>query len=563
MTMPLTPFSKKYPDEFLTRREDNFGVLLERIKLFHQQTRADIQDGTVSRRNLPYRFTYREELHDLKVNEKGISTEQVADEFNDMLQGCLRHQDPTAAFNIIPSPLFDIIAGITLTSLYNPNTCWDFISGKLSLYERKITRMLGSLVGWSQADGFVVTGGKQAIAYAIKCGIGRASTNHIGEMSDYVVIFSELAHFCIKHASYYLGISPENCLSISTEKSGEMDLKVFEETLHRIIAQGKRIAAVVAVAGTTIDLAIDPLLPIKKIIDEAVEKHRLDYVPYLHVDSVTSWVWLAFENNPDHLSHRQIHPNISKKIESLLAKLEGIQYADSFAADFHKTGFCPYAAGVFIAKESGYLSGMTPNRFLPKESVAFGELEVYRQTFENSRSGLGIVSIWIALRRMGLQGLREFVIYQLEVCELFKQKIQQTYSEHFEILNNHSNGWEIVIKPHLQHQQPWDELQRSSAKEQEAYTNACLSFLNHLWYGSLDNQAPRHPIIGFVRKYSRKGSHEQGLPAFLIHPTSLHYDEEAIDEMIKSIIDVKIAFDETDKSSVSIETYLCELVPPR
>ena len=55
-----------------------------------------------------------------------------------MLEGCIRHQDPTAAFNIIPAPMLDVVAGLTLINLYNPNCTWDFISGKLCLFEKKL-----------------------------------------------------------------------------------------------------------------------------------------------------------------------------------------------------------------------------------------------------------------------------------------------------------------------------------------------------------------------------------------------------------------------------------------
>lgn len=562
--MPLVPFSKKYPDEFLARGEDNFDVFVEKLRVFYDMTRADIQDGQTSRRRLNNRFDYQKELEDIRFNQNGITTEEVASEFNDMLQGCIRHQDPTTAFNIIPSPLLDSIAGITLMSLYNPNSCWDFLSGKICLYEKKITRMLGSLVGWTQADGFIVTGGKQALAYAIKSGIGRATLNNPVEMSELVVVCSASAHYSIEHVCHYLGISPENCIRIAKHESGEMNLKVLEETLQKVISQNKKIAAVIAVAGGTIDLVPDHILSLKNTIDKIAEQNCLDYVPYLHVDSVITWIWLAFENNPDFFSHPDIHPNVTKKIQHVLSKLDGIKYADSFAADFHKTGFCPYAAGVFIVKEPASLLGLTPERFIPKENSIFGDVGPYRQTFENSRSSLPIASIWIALRRMGLEGLRQFVLYQLQVCELFKQKIQENYSDHFEVLNNQSNGWEIVFKPHFRHKLSWDCLQSSLASEQNDYINDCQAFQSDLWYGVFD-EGRQCPLIGFIRKYSRKGIHEKGFPAFLIHPTSLHYDDKTIEEMVKDVFEAKSVFDQkcATLGRPLVEEYLCEMTPPR
>jgi glutamate/tyrosine decarboxylase-like PLP-dependent enzyme len=560
--MNLVPFSTSYPHEFLSRTEDNFPLLLEKLKLFYDHTRDDIGDGSVSRRKLKGRFNYEEELKGLSINQKGVSTEEAAAEFNEMIQGCMRHNDPTTAFNLNPSPLFDIVAGMTLFSLYTPNSCWDFASGKLCLFEKKIVRMLGQLVDWPEADGLVITGGKQALIYAIKNGMGRVSAQAPVEMRDFVVLSSDVAHYSIEHVCHYLGISPENCLRVPSHPSGEMDLEALEHILNRVISENKKIAAVIAVAGATINLVPDPIASIKKVLDATAENRRLNYTPYLHVDSVISWVYLAFAKEPN---TTQYPPRISEKIEHVLSQLRGIHAADSFAADFHKTGFCPYSSGVFIAKETANLSGMAPDRRTLPKNMLFGEAEIYRLTLENSRSGLPIVAIWIALRRLGLEGLRQFILYQLTVCERFKEKLRTTYSEHFEVLNEHSNGWEIVIKPHFGGHLSWDQLQTAPSEHAQLYQKACHLFLSHVWYGSLHESEHQTPVFGFIKSYSRKGSHERKFPAFLIHPSSLHYNEQTIDEMLERIVETKISFETHYLSSLSAcdldQLYQC--TPPR
>ncbi len=562
--MPLIPFSKKFSNEFLSRTEDNFDVFLEKLKIFYNTTRPATQDGRTSRRELDHRFNYKEELVEEVINQKGISTEEVALEFNDMFSGCIRHQDPIAAFNIIPSPLFDSVAGITLAAMYNTNICWDFISGKTCLYEKKIARMLGHLVDWPESDGLVVTGGKQAFTYAIKNGMRRANKNNLVRIDNNVVICSMLAHYSIEHVCHFLGISPENCLRIPTKLSGEIDLIAFKRTLGQVIKQGKKIAAVIATGGGTVNLVPDPISQMKRIIDLIVKQFHLDYTPYFHVDSVITWTWLAFKNEFDYLKNTQSHPNTLKKIKNVLVKLQGIHDADSFAADFHKTGFCPYASGVFIAKNSENLLGMMLEKNDSPKCAWFGELEPFHQTIENSRSALPVVSIWIAIQRMGLEGFREFILYQLEVCELFKKKIQKKCSEHFEILNNHSNGWEIVLKPHFHNKMAWDHLQESSNEEQESYVSDCSDLLYEYWYSHFDNKK-NHPLIGFISKYSRKGIFEKSLPAFLIHPTSLHYDENAIDEMVSKILEIKVSFDlkHYNKNLSKTKQHFFTLTPPK
>jgi hypothetical protein len=139
--------------------------------------------------------------------------------------------------------------------------------------------------------------------------------------------------------------------------------------------------------------------------------------------------------------------------------------------------------------------------------------------------------------------------------------MQDKYRDHFEVLNDRSNGWEIVFKLHFRHKLSWDELQSESERVGQDYINDCHAFLHELWYGPLDDEMRNHPVIGFIRKYLRKSVNEKGFPAFLIHPTSPHYDEKAIDEMLRGIVEAKIAFEL--KSRDTVEEYLSAMTPPR
>ncbi len=248
--MNLIPFSKRFNNEFLSRQEDNFERLIEKLHTFRGKMQGKRRGA---RRLLPTRFNYAEELKDVRINQNGLSTEEVSAEFQEMLEGCVRQHDPMAAFNIFPSPLLDAVAGSALMSLYTPNALWDLLSGKMCLFEKKIVRMIGQLAGWSKADGYVVSGGKQALMYAIKIGIERARKNRDVPMTDFVVLTSGTSHFCIEHICHYFGLGAKNCLRIKTLSNGEIDLVHFQETMDRAVSQGKKIAAVIAVGGATIN----------------------------------------------------------------------------------------------------------------------------------------------------------------------------------------------------------------------------------------------------------------------------------------------------------------------
>jgi hypothetical protein len=100
----LIPFSDLYPDEFLSRTEDNFPVLLEKLRFLYDRTRSDIADGTVSRRMPSGKYRYADRLAGIRMNENGMTTDQVWNELNEMLRGTIRPTDPMVAFNVTPHP---------------------------------------------------------------------------------------------------------------------------------------------------------------------------------------------------------------------------------------------------------------------------------------------------------------------------------------------------------------------------------------------------------------------------------------------------------------------------
>jgi glutamate/tyrosine decarboxylase-like PLP-dependent enzyme len=441
-----------------------------------------------------------------------------------------------------PIPLFDVIAGMTLFNLYTAESWWDLTGGNICLFERQIVSLLGQLVGWSDAEGFVVTGGKQSLLYAIKSGMSRANNRGKIAIDDLVVVSSQLAHFSIEHVCNYLGIRPSNSLRVATVPSGEISSAELEEVLCNAILSGKRIAAIIALGGATINLIPDSVQAIRQVVDNVVSLHHLDYSPYIHMDSVLSWPWLAFSAAEDNSWKERTSSRVIEKIDHVLSKLRETKHADSFAVDFHKLGFCPYPAGVFIAKEAESLSALPLDGQYPSKDVSFGEAEMFRSTLENSRSGVPVAAIWIALRRMGMEGFKNFVLYQLNVCEEFKKILRLEYGQDFEVINEHSNNCEVILKPHFGDRLSWDEIEDASEDVRQEYTQACYRFLDFVWYGNLDSHPYEVPVIGFVKSYAR-GESQKHLPAFMIYPTSLHYNEENIRKMIDSIAGLKRTFD--------------------
>ena len=79
--------------------------------------------------------------------------------------------------NINAPVLIDAVAIKALTSLYNPNCLWDFVSGTFLRFEDAVIHQMISLFGWrsGSADGVFTFGGKGTLLYAISIGANAAA----------------------------------------------------------------------------------------------------------------------------------------------------------------------------------------------------------------------------------------------------------------------------------------------------------------------------------------------------------------------------------------------------
>jgi L-2,4-diaminobutyrate decarboxylase len=95
---------------------------------------------------------------------------------------------------------------------------------------------------------------------------------------------------------------------------------------------------------------LDDLQEMVALRDQLVDEFHLSYRPHVHADAVIGWAWSAFRDYP--MEHNPLGFRL-RTIRALAGAVRHIQHlhlADSVGIDFHKTGFCPYIASLFLLK---------------------------------------------------------------------------------------------------------------------------------------------------------------------------------------------------------------------
>jgi L-2,4-diaminobutyrate decarboxylase len=128
-----------------------------------------------------------------------------------------------------------------------------------------------------------------------------------------VLLVQADAHYCIARSAGILGLGTQQIIKVPLDARRRMDISALRQLLEEQQVRGVPVLAVVATAGATPIGAFDPLEPIADLCEE--------FSVWLHVDAAHGGA-VAF----------------SEKYKPLLA---GLERADSFICDAHKTLFVP------------------------------------------------------------------------------------------------------------------------------------------------------------------------------------------------------------------------------
>ncbi|MEV7599539.1 pyridoxal-dependent decarboxylase [Kitasatospora sp. NPDC089797] len=297
--------------------------------------------------------------------------------------------DPACAGHLHCPPLAVAAAADLAVSVLNPSQdSWDQAPAATAL-ETALLAELAALVGYApaRAAGVFTSGGTESNLMGLMLARdqkldGIVELDGIPAGVRPCIVASEAAHFSVQRAAALLGLGERAVLTVPVDR----ELRMRPAELERVLAEagwaGRTPIAVVATAGTTDTGAIDPL--------DAAAELAGRHGAWLHVDAAYGGGAL--------LSDR------------LAPLLDGIARADSVSLDWHKLGWQPAAAGVFLVRRAEtYVSLARRAEYLnPVDDEQAGYPSLLGRSLRTTRRA-DAFKLAVTLRTLGREGLGRLV----------------------------------------------------------------------------------------------------------------------------------------------------------
>ncbi|WP_223166771.1 pyridoxal phosphate-dependent decarboxylase family protein [Nonomuraea sp. SYSU D8015] len=243
--------------------------------------------------------------------------------------------DPACAAHLHCPPLAVAVAADLAISALNPSQdSWDQAPATTAL-ETLVLGELAAMAGYpSTAAGVLTSGGTESNLMGLMLArdrvLGRATGRRIehhglpASPPQARIFASAAAHFSVRRAAALLGLGEDAVVTVPVDRELRMKPEALAGVLRECVRRGELPMAVVATAGTTDTGAIDPL--------EACASLAAEHGAWCHVDAAYGGGAL-----------------LSDRLAPLLA---GLGRADSVSLDWHKLGWQPAAAGVFLVRQA-------------------------------------------------------------------------------------------------------------------------------------------------------------------------------------------------------------------
>ncbi|GAB2730864.1 aminotransferase class V-fold PLP-dependent enzyme [Kitasatospora kifunensis] len=306
-----------------------------------------------------------------------------------LAQGAADPADPACVAHLHCPPLAVAVAADLAVSALNPSLdSWDQAPAATVL-ETELLAELAALVGYRphRAAGVLTSGGTESNLLGLLLARdrllpGQPELTGVDPACRPRIFASRAAHFSIQRAAAVLGLGERAVVPIEVDRDQRMDPEALARALAAARDAGQTPLAVVATAGTTDTGAIDPL---HRCADLAA-----GYGAWLHVDAAYGGGAL--------LSDR------------LAPLLDGLARADSVSLDWHKLGWQPVAAGVFLVREAeSYASLARRAAYLnPADDEEAGYPSLLGRSLRTTRRA-DAFSLAVTLRTLGRAGLGRLV----------------------------------------------------------------------------------------------------------------------------------------------------------
>ena len=534
-------------EKFFTRNKKDgtkeiikiLSELDEKVNKYINTEEMPILDGKIE--------FYNKIVEKKHLPKSGNEVSKVLDNFSKLFKRSVLWENPGTLINITPPANTVSIATAFYTSLYNPNFAQDESSGYLMTTELIVSKYLAEMVGWnvSKARGIFTFGGKGTNLYATKIGIKKAIPSVIedGIRNEKIVVFSnEKGHPCHKEVCDWLGLGKNSCKRLPVDKNGQLNIEELEKELRKCLQKKQKIGCIILNGGTTNEIIIDPIKKVVDLRDRIVKEYNLNYIPHIHVDAVIGWAWLFFKFYNFEKNNLNMNRKELKKIYSMKEKISQIKYADSFGADFHKTGFCPYISSIFMAKNFNDITSLGNKIDKGINNIRFGEYSPFEYTLELTRSSIGPVAAYAALETFGIEGFQKLLYNVFSNSEFIREYLNTKMN--FEVINMETEGIAtlFIITP-SDNNSKYINYVSGSLEKLSNLLNYNYKF--YLFCLKMLEEKKIHFKITFSKSYKPYGS-KNPTGALKIYPTSPVATKEEVKKCIDEIVVAKEKYDMSD-----------------
>ncbi|MGP3924923.1 pyridoxal phosphate-dependent decarboxylase family protein [Streptomyces sp. 8N616] len=302
--------------------------------------------------------------------------------------------DPSCAAHLHCPPLAVAVAADLAVSALNPSQdSWDQAPAATAL-ETLLLQELAQLVGYDPAEaaGVLTSGGTESNLMGLMLArdrvLGRTAGRQV-ELSGVPgagprprIFASATAHFSVQRSAALLGLGEDAVIPVPVDHELRMKPDALAAVLRDCVERGERPVAVVATAGTTDTGAVDPLRTCAALAAE--------YGAWLHVDAAYGGGALL----SDELAHL----------------VDGIALADSISLDWHKLGWQPVAAGIFLVRRAETYASLARRAVYlnPQDDEEAGYPSLLGLSLRTTRRA-DAFKIAVTLRTLGREGLGRLV----------------------------------------------------------------------------------------------------------------------------------------------------------
>jgi len=290
-----------------------------------------------------------------------------------------------------------------VAAVLNQNCNFWQLSPAASVIERKVISWLGSLFGYPDtAGGILTSGGSMANLMALSVAMHEKAPADLRNAglsalaSPLVVYTSTEAHRSLEKGAAILGLGLNNVRKIPVDSNFQLRVDLLDRAIKEDRRAGVTPFCVVATAGTVNTGAIDPI----DEIADLCSRERL----WLHIDGAYGALFVLTDQMRDRLSC--------------------CGRAGSITLDPHKLLFAPLEAGSLIVQKSDKLRDTFHFRSsylsVEQDSLMMNFLEYGPQL---SR-GFKAFKIWCSLQTFGVQAFRSAAQRMLEISQYMAARVR-------------------------------------------------------------------------------------------------------------------------------------------